>query len=242
MSSPSKQKSLESFFVVSPTKKRRIEFSNVQNEESIERTEVPQQLSTSTDIWYTQQEIPNIQHARRFVVLYRTLQAFDLMNEIQRVHDNLGFSTTNSKDCILSNLQDPDNRVGLGNSVITTIRQGWDDLNKRPATSMLQKVLTHCPDRYLYVPVQRAKVPTYWLSLLVANTLPDVKCLDWESQQASHRCTNRLCFKVEHLCWESGSVNQSRGNSFCSKPCKHEGCSGGHNICEGNNIHNPPCI
>ena len=47
-------------------------------------------------------------------------------------------------------------------------------------------------------------------------------------------CIAKLC-----LCWESKSVNQSRGQSFCTKVCAHIGCD--QIVCVCQSIHEPNC-
>lgn len=98
------------------------------------------------------------------------------------------------------------------------------------------------------------RVPITWLTLYVNNKYPDTTIEGWVDQECSHRCTNKgyldlpqdgkyLCAELDCLCWETKSYNQSRGNEYCLKPCRHENCSEPFGyICKCSKLHEPPCI
>lgn len=90
-------------------------------------------------------------------------------------------------------------------------------------------------------PVDRAKKPHSWFVCYVYNIVPDETEDGWELCQCSHICVNGKCVTAEHLCWESASENQSRGNRFCRKKCTHDDCDT-INVCHCQEFHDPPCI
>jgi len=100
-----------------------------------------------------------------------------------------------------------------------------------------------------------------WLVCWLNNIYPDMSQPGWEAFECSHRCVERdqtgmklkriasstkygwACIDPDCLCWESRSDNQSRGNTFCYKPCTHEGCTKPNGyVCSCSSLHDPPCI
>jgi hypothetical protein len=90
-------------------------------------------------------------------------------------------------------------------------------------------------------PKAEKKVPHTWFVCYLFDILPDVNEEGWERFQCSHRCINSACVTPDHLCWESASENQSRGNSFCRKPCTHKDCKA-FNSCSCQCNHKPHCL
>lgn len=88
----------------------------------------------------------------------------------------------------------------------------------------------------------RMKISVAWMSLLSIENpaLPDTSKEGWQLYQASHLCKVPNCTSPSHLCWESASLNQSRGYGICSRICQHEECK--RMLCECQRIHQPPCL
>jgi hypothetical protein len=89
------------------------------------------------------------------------------------------------------------------------------------------------------------KVEVKWVACYLANIVPDKTAPNWQRFECSHRCieyglVGQNCIDSGCLTWESKSVNQSRGNTFCMKPCNHPGC--GAFICHCQGFHQPPCL
>jgi len=93
-----------------------------------------------------------------------------------------------------------------------------------------------------------SRVPMTWIAMYLHNIRPDTNKNNWEFYECSHLCIEfyersavpRIHACVDPLClvWESKSVNQSRGNTFCTRMCVHE-C---HQIvCVCQNFHVPHC-
>jgi len=93
---------------------------------------------------------------------------------------------------------------------------------------------------------EHRKVEAKWIVCYLHNVRPDQTKADWEHFECSHRCIENglrsagvTCISHECLCWESKSCNQSRGNSFCTQLCCHEGCN--LSLCACQRIHIPAC-
>jgi len=97
-------------------------------------------------------------------------------------------------------------------------------------------------------------VTATWIVCYLSGIKPDESKTGWIKFECSHRCTfNRqptvaalvspkgwLCVTPRCLVWESKADNQSRGNDFCSRKCKHSDCL--KSVCACNGIHFPACI
>lgn len=96
-----------------------------------------------------------------------------------------------------------------------------------------------------------------WVACYLAGVVPDETIDGWQQFECSHRCiqyglnspvngqrdrdqVGYHCIDPLCLLWESRSVNQSRGNDYCCRPCKHEDCN--LTICQCQGIHNQPCM
>lgn len=93
----------------------------------------------------------------------------------------------------------------------------------------------------------QVKVPVTWMACYLANVMPDRSKEGWEYFECSHRCIAHglkdeglFCIDANCLVWESKSDNQSRGNSFCMRQCRHSDCSTYVCMCQG--LHDPPCL
>ena len=90
------------------------------------------------------------------------------------------------------------------------------------------------------------KVEAKWIACYLAGIRPDETVEGWEYFECSHRCIEYdlrgqglTCITAECLVWESKSVNQSRGQDFCMRVCKHAEC--GKRVCECQAVHVPAC-
>jgi hypothetical protein len=88
--------------------------------------------------------------------------------------------------------------------------------------------------------VARPKVPVTWVICWLYDIYPG-KLENWEKFEVSHRCRNNTCVTPKHLCWETKSQNQSRGNDFCRRKCTHSTCQS-RCVCECQAFHNPCCL
>lgn len=85
----------------------------------------------------------------------------------------------------------------------------------------------------------QSKFEVKWIVCYINNVLPDQTKRNWQLFECSHTCIEDFCVSPNCLCWESKSVNQSRGQSYCTKVCAHAGC--GQIICACQSIHVPTC-
>jgi len=88
------------------------------------------------------------------------------------------------------------------------------------------------------------KFEVKWIVCYLEGILPYTDQPNWQQMECSHRCINsgldhEECIDHRCLCRESKSANQSRGNTFCCKPCAH---SCGEVVCECQHFHDPSCI
>lgn len=96
------------------------------------------------------------------------------------------------------------------------------------------------------------KVEVKWIVCYLAGVCPELVDSGGVDLECSHRCINqgqdslRLdsideeCIDAACLCWETKSQNQSRGNWFCCKPCRHDDC--GRTVCHCQGLHVPSCL
>jgi hypothetical protein len=201
--------------------------------------------------WMTADELPTVNHADRFMAMYRTTVAMDMearFRTLYRAEVEGRTLNPNYQYCYLSALQDADHRKGVGAAIISTIRDRWDFKLKCPRpqflAAFLQIPVEHTNLRVVWIPVDRAKVAVHWITCVVHRKLPDMTQALWKRFQCSERCTNGACFRLEHLCWESAADNQSRGHTrvACQRVCAHPGCLTNHIICRCNQLHNPVCV
>lgn len=85
----------------------------------------------------------------------------------------------------------------------------------------------------------QSKFEVKWIVCYINNILPDQTKQNWQLFECSHTCIEDFCVSPSCLCWESKSVNQSRGQSFCTKVCAHIGCD--QIVCVCQSIHEPNC-
>lgn len=177
----------------------------------------------------------NTQHALRFIYFMETLdlvnehyQAIDVVSIFENIINNSKYLVKNhgSKKCHICTLKDRDVHGNTRSAVPNSILESIHELKSKGYIK--------------WNPVDRAKVPTTWMTCYVYNIQPDRTKPNWEYFQCSHRCINGSCIRDEHLCWESPKDNQGRGKRICSMKCKHEGC--GKCLCDCQRIHNPPCV
>jgi len=83
-----------------------------------------------------------------------------------------------------------------------------------------------------------------WVVCYLFEILPDQTMEGWERMECSHRCAfnepDRFCVEPRCLVWETKADNQSRGNMFCTRFCKHAECI--KTVCECQEIHTPACL
>jgi len=201
--------------------------------------------------WMTADELPGINHAERFMAMYRTIVALNLVGrfiELYREEERNRTQDLSSQYCFLSSLLDQDRRKGVGAAVVNAIRDKWDFKRACPKRqflpAFLQIQVEHGNLRVVWIPVDRAKVAVHWISCVRHSKLPDQTQNLWKRFQCSERCTNAACFRNEHICWESAADNQSRGHTraACQTVCVHPGCATGYIICRCNNLHRPVCV
>jgi len=200
--------------------------------------------------WMTTDELKENCHAERFMAMYNTVRALDLSQNFRDLYreEERNKLQTSPQYCYYTSLRDQDQRKGVTSAVVDYLRGRWDFRMKQPKRQYLQKFLqippTHGNLRIVWIPVDRAKVSVHWLTCFRYNKLPDQTKANWKTFQCSERCTNKLCFRHEHLCWESAADNQSRGHSkvWCQRGCTHVGCVTGFVCCRCNNIHQPTCV
>jgi len=81
--------------------------------------------------------------------------------------------------------------------------------------------------------------PFTWFVCWRDSIKPDQLKSEWQNFECSHRCTSKSnCWSASCLTWECKSVNQSRGQDFCTKVCTH--C--GSRLCVCQSLHDPPCL
>jgi len=201
--------------------------------------------------WMTADELPTVNHAERFMAMYRTVVALDLTARFRALYREEVDGKVNdpaNQYCYLSSLQDVDHRKGVGAAIINHIRDRWNFTTRSPRRQFLNVFLgipvEHSNLRVVWIPVDRAKVAVHWISCVNHRKLPDMTLALWKRFQCSERCTNGACFRVEHLWWESAADNQSRGHTraACQRVCAHSGCLTGHIICRCNQLHQPVCV
>lgn len=97
-------------------------------------------------------------------------------------------------------------------------------------------------------------VTATWIACYLNGIFPDESQPEWGAFECSHRCAfNRqevvvaapspkgwMCVEPTCLVWESKAMNQSRGNDFCVRECKHADCALSVCACQG--IHLVPCL
>lgn len=83
------------------------------------------------------------------------------------------------------------------------------------------------------------KFEVKWIVCFLNNILPDQAKENWQLFECSHICIEDDCVTANHLCWESKSVNQSRGQSFCTRVCTHDDCE--QIVCVCQRFHLPSC-
>ena len=108
--------------------------------------------------------------------------------------------------------------------------------------------------RLLDMELPSRKVNPCWITCYVHGVLPNQSAPGWQNFECSHRCIqhdvnlynkkknragDEACNDHQCLVWESKSVNQSRGNTFCTNACH---CPCGATVCKANSIHVPCCI
>jgi len=174
-------------------------------------------------------------HAKRFMDFKFTLDQIEDLSEIKV--DKI------MKEAIkLNRYKDKNNRC----PIISLLKDRDDYGNTRkgvPATILnaIQKYMNEYNAEFPWNPPKRAKVPHTWFVCYVYNIFPDQNIADWEYYQCSHLCTNGECITQTHLHWEDAATNQSRGNLFCRRKCKHGDCKE-INVCACQVFHNPHCI
>jgi len=129
-------------------------------------------------------------------------------------------------------------RSGTGHHVCT--RAGSD--NRKTIPSTIRTAITA-----LNNPSWAAeKAELKWVVCYLNNIRPDTTQQGWQQFECSHKCIEHglgqayCCIDARCLCWESKSVNQSRGNKFCMRNCGHNNCN--LFVCHCQGFHNPPCI
>jgi len=213
-------------------------------------------VSESDIQWNTEETIPHINSAERFMLFKLTMDKLGLRNKLKSVLNTTTqkFTDTkkNSKECLISMLKDTDEyknvRISLTAEVTNAIRIGYtfEIVEKKQVSKIKAEYAIRWkelfPDYRMYVPADRGKVAGHWLAAFLSNVCPDTNMDGWQKFQCSHLCGQGNCLNPDHLVWESASINQSRGNSTCRMLCRHSNCTTGHNICRCNGIHQPPCI
>jgi len=137
--------------------------------------------------WATADGLPTVNHAERFMAMYRTIVALGLIARFQdlyreevrgRVNDQV------NQYCYISSLQDVDHRKGVGAGIINHIRDRWDFKNQRPKRQYLDDFLRipveHGNLRIVWIPVDRAKVAVHWISCVRHQKLPDMTRPLWK--------------------------------------------------------------
>jgi hypothetical protein len=184
-------------------------------------------------------------NAERFMIIYNTLEtcqteaSFSFRSKIQDSIDKYKLKGNDSSllradgsYCVMSTLKDADKyhnntRMSLPNTV------------KKEITDYKLKHQDNINKAAWWDPPRHAKLPTTWFVCYIHDIIPDTR-EDWQNFQCSHICTSGGCINHNHLCWESASNNQSRGNNFCLRNCKHKECK--LNLCKCQGLHAPPCI
>lgn len=238
----------------SPTKKMVIE-DDPDDEEDWGRSPPLKRATTSPPpvlyIWVTTDELPAVNHAERYLAMYHTVRALGLTLDLSALYtDELRRRKQPSPAfCYYTSLADQDQRKGVGTRITNSIGNAWDRRSKQPKRDWLNRFLRVPVDpgtnrRVVWIPTDRAKVAVHWLTCFNFNKLPDQTRANWKRFQCSERCTNKLCFRNEHICWESAADNQGRGHgkAFCQRVCTHPGCNTLHLSCRCNNIHQPVCV
>jgi len=115
--------------------------------------------------WMTTDELSAVNHAERFMAMYRTVIALDLtarFRVLYREEVDRRVSDPSNLYCYLSSLQDVDHRKGVGVAITNHIRDRWDFKNRCPKRQFLDVFLRipveHGNLRIVWIPVERAKI------------------------------------------------------------------------------------
>lgn len=129
---------------------------------------------------------------------------------------------------------------GNRHCLLSPLVDGAKDGNPRitiPSTIIRAMRVGNC----LWCNAVTPKVSATWIVCWLEDISPDQHKQDWQTFEVSHRCRNNKCIEPDHLCWESKSVNQSRGNDFCRRMCLHDECEH-ENVCSCQRFHSPHCL
>jgi len=155
--------------------------------------------------WQTADELKDNCHAERFMAMYNTVRCLDLSQNFRDLYreEERNQLPNSPQYCYYTSLRDQDQRKGVTATVVDHVRARWDFRLKQPKARYLQRFLqippTHGSLRVVWIPVDRAKVSVHWLTCFRYNKLPDQNKANWRTFQCSERCTNKLCFRYEHV-------------------------------------------
>lgn len=200
--------------------------------------------------------VPMMQHARRFLAFYHTIEACrltdKLFDRLRKTVDEHPYQTNPPSVCLCCGLNPaltrrPDDgpRPTIGADLFRLI---WACYDRKKACLLDVPVNPQSHMREIWLPSSRdSKLPITWWTACLRTILPDTSVAGWEYFECSHLCTNVRCIGaqrllpdtwINHLTWESKANNQERGRPMCLRACTH--C--GKRLCDCQHFHNPPCI